>query len=157
MAQELSDYLITMRDDMVMYPSIPEKHFFELAAKKAGISGEYVGLDDFPDWMTHHDGVGIYYKDEIKWNPLTSDADAFLLACNLDSEVCFLSAQVTTIDGEIIFFDDIDAIDEDHAGIVRLAIFVAAALIQEYGSELRDFSPLTICKIEPRDLIETLC
>lgn len=153
MTQELSDYLITMRDDLVMYRDIPEKHFFELAARKAGITGQYVGLDDFPGWMTEHDGVGIYYKDKIKWNPLTSDADAFFLACKIDSEISFLSAQITCMDGEIILFDDIDAIDDDHAGIVRLMIFISAALIEEYGAELRDFSPLSVCKIEPRDLI----
>lgn len=156
MSQELSDYLITYNGDLVMYKDIPEQRFFELAAFKAGVSGAYVGLNDFPDWLPAHDGVGVYSNNGTKWNPLTSDTDAFQLACKLDSEICFLSAQVTTIDGEIIAFDDIDAIDEDQSGIVRLAIFVAAALIQEYGSELRDFSPLAICKIEPRDLIADL-
>lgn len=153
MSQELSDYLITYNGDLVMYPNLPEKRFFELAAFKAGVSGSYVGLNDFPDWLPEHDGTGIYLNNGTKWNPLTSDADAFQLACKLDSEVCFLSAKVTTIDHEVVLFDDLDAIDDDQAGIVRLVIFIAAALIQEYGSELRDFSPLTICKIEPRDLI----
>lgn len=60
-----------------------EREMLELAAKAAGIEGRYASLYDFPEWMTVHDGEGIYYTSSQAWNPLTDDGDALRLAVKL--------------------------------------------------------------------------
>ena len=60
----------------------------ELAAKAAGIEGRYASLDEFPDWMTAHDGEGVYYTSSQAWNPLIDDGDALRLAVRLGLDVC---------------------------------------------------------------------
>jgi hypothetical protein len=152
MAQDLPDYLITDCDDIVIMHSLEEKEFLELAAKAAGVFGEYVGIGDYPDWLSQHDGCGIYQSDGRKWNPLTSDADAFNLACKLNFEVYFLSGEIDTGEG-IIRFDDIDAIDNDHPAIMRMMIVIAAALMHEYDGYLIEHTPYTVCKTEISDLV----
>ena len=61
-----------------------DKELLELAAKAAGIDGRYASLDEFPDWMTCHDGEGIYFTGSQAWNPLTDDGDALRLAVKLN-------------------------------------------------------------------------
>lgn len=60
-----------------------DRELLELAAKAAGIKGSYVSLDEYPDWMTVHDGEGVYYTSSKAWNPLTNDGDALRLAVKL--------------------------------------------------------------------------
>jgi len=60
-----------------------DKELLENAAKAAGIDGQYASLDEFPDWMTCHDGEGIYFTGSQAWNPLTDDGDALRLAVKL--------------------------------------------------------------------------
>jgi hypothetical protein len=61
-----------------------DRELLELAAKAAGIEGHYASLDEFPDWMTVHDGEGVYYTSSQAWNPLTDDGDALRLAVKLN-------------------------------------------------------------------------
>lgn len=152
MANDLPSYLITDCDDVVIRHNLEEKEFLELAAKAAGVAGEYVGIDDYPDWLSQHDGAGIYQSDGSKWNPLTSDADAFHLACKLNFEVSFLLGRIDTGEG-ILLFDDLDAMDDDQPTIMRLMIVIAAALMQDLEGYLIEHTPYTVCKIEVRDLV----
>jgi hypothetical protein len=60
-----------------------DREMLELAAKAAGIRGCYASLDEFPDWMTAHDGEGVYYTSSQAWNPRTDNGDALTLAIDL--------------------------------------------------------------------------
>ena len=61
-----------------------DRELLELAAKAAGIEGRYASLDEFPDWMTVHDGEGVYYTSSQAWNPLNDDGAALRLAVELN-------------------------------------------------------------------------
>jgi hypothetical protein len=152
MANDLPSYLITDCDDIVIRHNLEGKEFLEFAAKAAGIAGQYVGIDDYPDWLSQHDGAGIYQSDGIKWNPLTSDSDAFLLACKLNFVVNFLNGEIDTHEG-IILLDDICLLDDDQPTIMRLMIVVAAALMQDLEGYLIEHTPYTVCKVEVSDLV----
>ena len=64
-----------------------DRELLELAAKAAKIDGRYASLDEFPDWMTVHDGEGVYYTSSQAWNPLTDDGDALQLAIKLGMNI----------------------------------------------------------------------
>ena len=110
-----------------------DKELLELAAKAAGIDGQYASLDEFPDWMTCHDGEGIYFTGSQAWNPLTDDGDALRLAVKLKLDVFFHPSKVEAhvAGGRIpaIFFIAREEYDRDPYAATRRAIVRAAAEI----------------------------
>lgn len=66
-----------------------DRELLELAAKAAGIEGEYFEFETWPDGI----GCAIYNGegDEVGWNPLTSDGDALRLAVKLEIQAGYSS------------------------------------------------------------------
>ena len=62
-----------------------DRELLELAAKAAGIDGEYTDVPVFDYYDTHSPYCGIQRKfSEECWNPLTDDSDALWLAVKLE-------------------------------------------------------------------------
>jgi len=104
-----------------------DKELLKLAAKATGIEGRYASLDEFPDWMTVHDGEGVYYTSSQAWNPLTDDGDALRLAVRLLFEIdmgrgCIAIRHSTG-------FKILEAFNHDPYAATRRAIVRAAAEI----------------------------
>ena len=104
-----------------------DRDLLELAAKAAGIEGRYASLDEFPDWMTVHDGEGVYYTSSQAWNPLTDDGDALRLAVKFLFEIdmgrgCIAIRHSTGI-------KVLEAFNHDPHAATRRAIVRAAAEI----------------------------
>ena len=108
-----------------------DRELLELAAKAAGITGNYTEM--YYKKLGAIGEVGIHDKEKhTMWNPLVSDGDAFRLMVQLGLVVgiCY---ELMTI--EVIFTDNTDAtiddfgMDDDIASLVRRAIVRAAAEI----------------------------
>ncbi len=109
-----------------------DRELLELAAKAAGIEGRYASLDEFPDWMTVHDGEGVYYTSSQAWNPLIDDAQALRLAVKFLFEIdmgrgCIAIRHSTGI-------KVLEAFNHDPYAATRRAIVRAAAAI---GKEIK--------------------
>jgi hypothetical protein len=105
------------------------KELLELAAKASGIEGRYASLDEFPDWMTVHDGEGVYYTSSQAWNPLTDDGDALRLAVKLGMMVDVGSGGFCTADVEELESSVNEVVTPDPYAATRRAIVRAAAEI----------------------------
>lgn len=110
-----------------------DRELLELAAKAAGIKGHYATLDEFPGWMTVHDGEGIYYTSSQAWNPLSDDGDALRLAVKLSIYIQpFTEAQTPSVFARSINkigTEQVLPLGDDPCGAVRRAIVRAAAEI----------------------------
>ena len=105
-----------------------DRELLELAAKAAGIEGRYASLDEFPDWMTVHDGEGVYYTSSQAWNPLIDDGDALRLLVKLSMGVSVFEHHISATDDKgnetyqrIQIFDGNDPYAATRRAIVRAA------------------------------------
>lgn len=110
-----------------------DRELLEMAAKAAGIEGRYASLDEFPDWMTVHDGEGVYYTTSQAWNPLTDDGDALRLAVKLGIDIEWRAdgrvAAYRHANANGHCFTAFESSREDRATNTRRAIVRAAAEI----------------------------
>ena len=104
-----------------------DRELLELAAKAAGIEGRYASLDEFPDWMTAHDGEGVYYTSSQAWNPLIDDGDALRLAVRLGMGVAVFNQHISV--GDDVGNETHQKIEGDPYAATRRAIVRAAAEI----------------------------
>ena len=118
-----------------------DKEFLELAAKAAGIIGEWVQDKNLIQerWYfnvpyDHHNML-----TGFEWNPLTDDGDALRLAVKLDMDIVFDFDRVMVVFGN----EDASCITEyfydlpkpnDRFDATRKAIVIAAA---EIGKEIK--------------------
>jgi hypothetical protein len=110
-----------------------DREMLELAAKAAGIRGCYASLDEFPDWMTAHDGEGVYYTSSQAWNPLTDDGDALRLAIDLGLSMRVLEKCVF-VELRLSQYSALETYGDDPYDTTRRAIVSVAA---EIGKDVK--------------------
>ncbi len=98
-----------------------DRELLELAAKAAGIEGEWDG-DEFKISVSFRN----FYNYET-WNPLTDDGDALRLAVKLEMDVSIISGDIVAWDRKhSACFEDCN--DDPYAATRRAIVRVAAEL-----------------------------
>lgn len=113
------------------------KELLELAAKAAGITGEWV--EDFNpthDYFYSGSRSGFYFdetgNDDFRvWNPLTDDGDALRLAVKLDMQVDISAGEVWVMHSSLLSMIIESLEGADPYAATRRAIVRAAAAIGE--------------------------
>jgi hypothetical protein len=107
-----------------------DKELLELAAKAAGIVGEYQKLVSFSGYSGEHwRSSGIcYIEDSCRyvWNPLTNDGDALRLAVKL--ELFDLDKLLVAIELEESDSRTLDSLAATRRAIVRAAAEIGKAM-----------------------------
>lgn len=109
---------------------VTDRELLELAAKAAGIKAKY--SDNYGDFS-----VGEPYScDEVRWNPLTDDADALRLAVKLgieihpDRQVSEVATAFCIYRGrQLVGLNTVEEFKDDEMAATRRAIVRAAAVI----------------------------